>query len=80
MIEPPFCKNWRRITMSTPCKFFSKGIQAQPKATSMGAMLEEKSHGLSAYRRSLQAPSSLLGLENGAGSGIGAALWDVFPV
>lgn len=66
--------------MSTPCKFVSKGIQAQPKATSMGAILGEKSCGLSASRRSLQAPSSLLGSENGAGSGVRATLWDVSPV
>lgn len=61
--------------MSTPCVFFSEGIQAQPEAGSVGAEQEEKSRGCSVPRRSLQAPGCLLGGQKGAGSGAGAVPW-----
>lgn len=65
--------------MSTPCAFFSKGIQAQPEAGSVGAE-QEKSCGHSAPRRFLQAPGCLLGGQNGAGRGAGAVPWGDSPV
>lgn len=66
--------------MSTPCAFFSKGIQAQPEAGSVCTEQQEKSCGHSAPRRFLQAPGCLLGGQNGAGRGAGVVLWGNFPV